>query len=112
MAGGKYKYTVVESQNTGLGQVGSAFSDTTDNLTPVAGVFIAITCIEDTTFTTLTPEDGAGAKFIGTGTVSTSGTGDGNEYIDSSNTFSAGTTLFGRWGSITLASGSIVAYIG
>ena len=112
MAGGKHKYTVVESQNTGLGQVGSVFSDTTDNLTPVNGVFIAITVIADATFTTLTPEDGAGVKFIGTGTVSTSGAGDGNEYIDTSNIFTAGTTIFGRWSSITLSEGTIVAYIG
>ena len=112
MAGGKHKYTVVESQNTGLGQVGSVFCDSTDNITPSSGVFVAITVIDDVTFTTLTPEDGAGEKFIGTGTASTSGSGTGNLFIDTGNTFTTGTTIFGRWSSITLNGGTIVAYIG
>ena len=111
MATSLHKYTVIEGQNAALGQAGSAFSYTTDNLTPVSGVFVAITVIEDATFTILVSADGAGSGFIGT-TASNAGTGDGNEAIDNGNTFSAGTTIFGRWNSITLASGSIVAYIG
>ena len=111
MARSLHKYTVVESQNVGLGQAGSVFSDTTDNLTPTSGHFIAITVIEDAAFTTLVSADGAGINFIGT-TASSAGSGDGNEAIDSSNTFSAGTTIYGRWNSITLASGSIIAYLG
>ena len=110
MAGGKHKYTVVESQNSGLGQAGSVFCDSTDNITPSSGVFVAITVIDDVTFTTLTPEDGAGEKFIGTGTASTSGSG--TLFIDTGNTFTTGTTIFGRWSSITLNGGTIVAYIG
>ena len=111
MARSLHKYTVIEGQNVGLGQAGSVFSDTTDNLTPTSGHFVAITVIEDAAFTTLVSADGAGINFLGT-TASSAGSGDGNEAIDSSNTFSAGTTIYGRWNSITLASGSIIAYLG
>ncbi len=108
---GLHKYTVIESGNAGLGQAGSAFSDTTDNLTPTSGVFVAITMIEDTTFSVLQSAEGAGSTYIGN-TASSAGSGDGNEAIDTSNTFPAGVTIYGRWDSITLNGGSIVAYIG
>ena len=111
MAGSLHKYTVQESGNAGLGQAGSAFSDTTDNLTATVGVFVAITMIEDTTFTVLQSAEGAGVRYIGN-TASTSGSGDGNEAIDTSNTFPAGITIYGRWDSITLNGGSIIAYTG
>jgi len=111
MAGNLHKYTVQESGNAGLGQAGSAFSDTTDNLTPTVGAFVAITMIEDTTFTVLQSAEGAGVRYIGN-TASNAGAGDGNEAMDTSNTFPAGVTIYGRWDSITLNGGSIVAYIG
>ena len=106
------KYSRSESGNIGLGQKGSVFSDTTDNLTPASGVFVAITVIDDATFSVLQPEEGDGVKYASTTTASSLGAGDGNEAIDSSNEFAAGTTIFGRYKSITLASGSILAYIG
>ena len=111
MAGVNRKYSEQESANIGLGQVGSIFVDDTSATTPSGGKFIAITVIADVTFTTLTPEDGAGVLHISTGSASTSGATGGNA-IDSSNTFTAGTTIFGRWSSITLSEGTIVAYIG
>ena len=111
MAAGLHKYTVIESGNAGLGQAGSVFTNTTDNVTPTAGVFTAITMIEDTTFTTLVSAEGAGVTFIGT-TLSTAGTGSGSDAITTSDTFPAGVTIYGRWNSITLNGGSIVAYIG
>lgn len=111
MARSLHKYTVVEGQNVGLGQAGSVFSNTTDNLTPVSGHFVAITVIEDAAFTTLVSADGAGINFIGT-TASSAGSGNGNEAITNGVTFSAGTTIYGRWNSITLNGGSIVAYLG
>jgi len=106
------KYSRSESGNIGLGQKGSVFSDTTDNLTPASGVFVAITVLSDATFSVLQPEEGNGVKYASTITASSLGAGDGNEAIDSSNEFVAGTTIFGRYKSITLASGSIIAYIG
>jgi len=57
------KYSEMESGNVGLGQLGSVFSNTTDNLTPTNGVFVAITVIEDAKFTELQPEGGNGVKF-------------------------------------------------
>jgi hypothetical protein len=59
--------------------------------------------IVDAAFTTLTPSDTS--KFIGTGT------GNG-QAITSSDTFPAGMTIYGQWTTITLASGSIIAYQG
>ena len=111
MAGGNRKYSEQESANIGLGQVGSIFVDDTSATTPSGGNFIALTVIADATFTTLTPEDGAGGLHISTGSASTSGATGGNA-IDSSNTFTGGTTVFGRWSTFTLAGGAVVAYIG
>tara|TARA_Y100000310_G_C20457904_1_gene703933 strand:+ start:310 stop:642 length:333 start_codon:yes stop_codon:yes gene_type:complete len=109
--GNNTQFSVQGASNLGLGQAGSAFSDTQDNLTPTSGVFVAITMIEDTTFTVLQSAEGAGVLFIGN-TASNAGAGSGNEAIDTSNTFPAGVTIYGRWDSITLNGGSIVAYIG
>ena len=59
MAGSIRKYSVVEAQNTALGQAGSILLDqsTTDqDAEPLFGVFVAIQFIEDTVFGTLTAE--------------------------------------------------------
>ena len=84
MARGINKYTVVEAQNTALGQLGAIFEDGT------------------TAFTTLTPSS---SDFIGTA----NGNGDA---IDTSNTFPQGMTIFGQWTAVTLASGAVVIYLG
>ena len=94
------KYTVSESNNVALGQAGCLFEDGTDAITNEK--IIGIQFLEDVTFTTLTPEN---SSYIGTA----SGNGDA---IDSSNTFPQGVTIFGRWTGFTLASGSVVAYLG
>ena len=109
------KYTVQEADNTALGQAGSVFCDTTGtDLVTTKGVFVAIQILDDVTFTTLTPEEGAGRGFLSTGTASNAGaSGAANNAIDSSNTFPGGTTLFGRWSTINMNSGgSFIAYIG
>ena len=95
-----HKYSVQESQNASLGQNGCLFEDGTDDVT--GKKIIAIQFIADSTFTTLTPES---ASYIGTA----SGNGDA---IDSSNSFPAGVVIFGRWTAFTLASGSVIAYLG
>ena len=82
------------------GHLGAIFEDGTDNIT--SKQVIAIQFIQDTTFTTLTPED---SSYIGTA----SGNGDA---IDTDNTFPQGMTIFGRWTGFRLASGSIIAYQG
>jgi len=87
-----------ETENTAYH--GAIFEDGTDNIP--SKKFVAIQFLEDTTFTTLTPED---SSYIGTA----SGNGDA---IDTSNTFPQGMTIFGRWTGFRLASGTIVAYQG
>jgi hypothetical protein len=94
------KYTVSESNNVALGQAGCLFEDGTDAIT--GKKIIGIQFLEDTTFTTLTPEN---SSYIGT-------SGGNGDAIDSSNTFPQGITVFGRWSGFTLASGSVVAYLG
>jgi hypothetical protein len=106
------KYSEMEASNVGLGQSGSVYSNTQDNLTPVNGVFVAITVLDTAKFTVLQPEGGDGVKFASTTTASTSGTGDGNEILPATQEFPQGITIFGRYKSITLAEGSIIAYIG
>ena len=100
-------YTPLQVNKTGAlnvtentGYLGAIFEDGTDNIT--SKKVVAIQFLEDTTFTTLTPED---SSYIGTA----SGNGDA---IDTSNTFPQGMTIFGRWTGFRLASGTIVAYQG
>ena len=109
MAGSLRKYTVQEADNAALGQAGSIFIRTAGAVTPTVGAFVAITIIDDATFTTLTPEDGAGKQYMSTGTVSDSG---GGQTITTDTTFPGGVTIYGRWSEINIASGAVTAYIG
>jgi len=93
-------YTVVEAQNNALGQAGAIFEDGTSAIS--SKKIIAIQFLEDSTFTTLTPN---ASQFIGTA----NGNGDA---IDTSNTFPQGMTIFGQWTAFTLASGAVIAYQG
>ena len=95
-----HKYSVQESQNASLGQNGCLFEDGDSDIT--GKKIIAIQFIADSTFTTLTPED---SSYIGT-------SGGNGDAIDSSNSFPAGVVIFGRWTAFTLASGSVIAYLG
>ena len=100
MASSLHKLTVVEAQNAALGQAGAIFESGT---TAISGKkIVAIQFLEDSTFTTLTP---GSSDFIGTA----SGSGDA---IDTSNTFPQGMTIFGQWTAFTLASGTVIAYLG
>ena len=107
LSGADGDYTPLQVNKTGAlnvtentGYLGAIFEDGTDNIT--SKKVVAIQFLEDTTFTTLTPED---SSYIGTA----SGNGDA---IDTSNTFPQGMTIFGRWTGYRLASGTIVAYQG
>ena len=112
--GGVNAYTVQESSNTGLGQGGSVFIDTTaQDITPPSGrVFVAITIVEAAEFTKLEAElTGGESLYISTaGTAST--TGPPGYLIDASNVFPAGITIFGRWNKINLDLGVVIAYLG
>ena len=99
--GGLQKYTIQESQNIGLGQGGSIYLHT-DNTDTITGSFVAIQCIEDTVFNALTPSD----------TTYGYGVGSYNGNTMASETIPAGTVIYGRWTTIDLTSGLVIAYIG
>jgi hypothetical protein len=93
------KYTPVEAHNIGLGQLGAKFiSDTAEH----TGTFVAITMLEDTIFATLTPSDTTNGYGVGSYNGNTMGT----------ETISEGLTIYGRWTTIDLTSGLVIAYIG
>jgi len=96
---GIHKYQVNEATNIALGQVGAKFiSDTEVH----SGTFVAITMLEDTVFNALTPTD----------TTNGYGVGSYNGNTMASETIPQGVTIYGRWNSIDLTSGLIIAYIG
>ena len=99
MAGDLGKYSVKQVSNASIGQGGCVFEDGT---TAITGNFVAIQFLEDSTLTTLTPRS---SSFIGT-------SGGNGDAIDTVNTFPQGMTIFGDWTAFTLATGSVVAYIG
>ena len=79
-------------------------------------VFCAITFLEDTVFANslagLTPDPDNPQLFIGgTGRTSTSIDANGGS-ITGTESFPKGVTIYGRWTSITLASGRVIAYVG
>jgi len=95
------KYSVVAANNVGLGQVGSILE--TGNTAVSGKEIVAITFLEDTIFSVLTPESGT-SLYIG----NSNNNGDSTASV----TFPQGVTIFGRWSAFTLSSGSVVAYLG
>ena len=96
-----HKYSVNESNNIGLGQVGSILE--TGNTAVSGKEIVAITFLEDTIFSVLTPESGT-SLYIG----NSNNNGDSTASV----TFPQGVTIFGRWNAFQLASGSVIAYLG
>ena len=93
------RLTVVEANNASLGQAGAKFiSDTAEH----TGSFVAITMLEDTIFAALTPAD----------TTNGYGVGSYNGNSMATETISQGITIYGRWTTIDLTSGLVIAYIG
>ena len=99
MASSLHKFTVAEAQNAGMGQAGAKFIS--DNETH-SGSFVAIQCLEDTVFAALTPSD----------TTYGYGVGSYNGNTMASETITAGTVIYGRWTTVDLTSGLVIAYIG
>ena len=111
----------------GFGQLGSMFLDGVAAASPPTGmVFVAITCLTDVTFDTTgglladTTNTANGLEYMGTD-VAAHNVADGSEttisgsvglFVDVSNTFPKGVTIYGRWTEIDLASGTVVAYLG
>ena len=124
----------LHAPNQMLGAMGSVFTDTANGtITPPTGkVFIAITFINDTVLETLGTNAGGLTgdtsdtlyEHVGTdvaahnataGSGETTITGGGGKIIDASNSFKAGTTIYGRWTSVEVANGGagvLIAYIG
>ena len=112
----------------GFGQMGSAFTDEDAAVTPPAGrVIVAITFLEETTLTALTPAtdmllDGTtGADLAGSaisfGSTTAKAVNGGNAAeIDSATKFPAGLTIYGRWSSVdpsaASTTGGIICYFG
>ena len=95
-----------------FGQLGSTHIDGTGAHTPPAGmVYVAVTCLEDTTFTKLEAEDPT--KHFSTDTAVPDPDLDGvGDTVTTSTTFPKGITVYGRFDAITLASGKVLAYHG
>ncbi len=99
-----------------LGQYGSAFIDSDSSaLTPPEGmIIIAIQFQGSCRLAGLVPEDASGSASFGTGTT---GSGSGGVVVDTTNEFSSGTMIYGRWTSVTAhttvgASNGIIVYFG
>ena len=96
-----------------FGQHGSAFIDG-DNLytAPAGKVVVAMTFLDETTFSTLTPE----AEEDCFGIAVRSGLGTNNEVVTTSTKFPKGLTVFGRWTSFTPSAssvnGGVIVYLG
>ena len=116
-----------------LGVMGSMFCDGPNlPITPPTGkVFIAITFLNDTVLEILSQQatglvgDVSDADYEHVGTTiaahnlsvgsETAISGGGGVIVDSSNSFKAGTTIYGRWTSVEIANGGagmVIAYIG
>jgi len=116
-----------------LGVMGSMFCDAANApITPPTNkVFIAITFINDTVLETLGTNAGgltgdtsdADYEHIGTDVAAhnltagneTAISGAGGVIVDGSNSFKAGTTIYGRWTSVEVKNGGagvLIAYIG
>jgi len=108
MAGGIQKYTVVESNNLSLGQVGSAYLSDTSKYEPQSGkVIIAIQVIDDCSFASGTTAEST--DFTGQATVE----GGTNADVFSTDSFPAGVTIYGRWTAVQLTTaGAVMLYMG
>jgi len=104
-----------KGNDVALGQLGSAYVTDENAFTPPTGrVIMAITMVETTAFTALTPELPTDATFRGSatsgvsdincvGTVTpTAANGSGADTLGGSDVFPAGLTIYGRWKGFTL----------
>ena len=97
------------------GQQGVVYTASTSTaITPPSGkVFIAIHCLNGTKFDSsggLVATDSG--KYINTEEPSNGGGGVKGFQVDADNHFPTNTVLYGRWTSIALTSGNIIAYVG
>ena len=107
------------STSYAFGQMGSIITEPGEDIVTsndVAGnesaVFIAITFLEDTVFADsgLIAEDQK--KYFGSAAVSSSGIDTDGGVVTDGITFPQGITVYGRWTTISLTSGKVIAYLG
>ena len=97
-------------------QHGQMYVQDTNKLTaPTGYVIIAITALEaSTVLTELSPENGASGLSVGDaanedGAAGLTGASGGD--LISSSPLGSGVTIYGRWISLTLSGGSVMAYV-
>lgn len=101
-----------------FGQLGSGFTDQVEEVTaPDGKVIIAITFLDDTSFTSMTADTAQGddAAYFSNANAG-AGNGAGASEIDSATVFPAGLTVYGRWKKVNPAAasttGGIILYFG
>ena len=102
------KYSVLESGNINLGQAGVAFLTGTSTYTPPSGQnVVAIQFVEDSLFDS---SDATTADYDWP-TDAQGGPGTNSSPINQT-TMPQGLTVFGRWNTVALDSGSAFLYLG
>jgi len=96
------RFTVQTSQNVALGQGGTSFVKSGGTAITAQNI-VAITIIEDATFSTLT----SASTFAGVDSAGVEGSA-----IDNTLTFPAGVTIYGGWTDVTVSGGSVICYHG
>ncbi len=101
----------------GFGQLGSGGLQTDSAFTPPTGlVIVAIQFLDDISLSGLIADTSQGldAAFVGTATQTAANGGNATS-VDSDVVFPAGSTIVGRWTSVTMASANasgIICYFG
>ena len=113
---GLYTFTVQEAQNATLGQAGTAFLTDSSTYTPPTGqVVIAIQFVEDTVFdssdATLGADQSASSDSSLWATDAQGGPGTNSDAINGA-TMPARMTIYGRWKTVAIDSGSVFLYLG
>ena len=103
MARSLHNYTVVEAQNAALGQAGSVFIDDTDQHT---GIFVAITALVDAEL------DVSDCTNIANTMVDGADGTKGASTMTTDFTIPKGVTIYGRFETLSLGGGSVIAYRG
>ena len=120
---GLQKYTIQEAQNAAMGQAGALFCDDTSTslVAPTNAVFVAIQCLTDVKFDNanglIAEKDPHGhiasdTHYLETNSAANFGGSTGGCQVDNSNVFPKGMTIYGRWTTISLDTGAIIAYVG
>lgn len=111
LSGAKYEMT-------GLGQFGSIYTNGVGAIVPPTDFIIsAIQVLESAKFAALTAENTVKGSSVFPNTDNAAhaydslSEGSGGIVLPDTQEFVAGTTIYGRWTGLTLASGQVIAYL-